>query len=82
MENHLFPQHKESAVKEPTAVETLADEYPLKTGTVIEQNRYLYLERTDYGEIFYDEVPIYEGIHMSINIISQSTDHWTACEGP
>ena len=69
-------------MKELTAAEALADEHPLKTGTVIKQNHYLYLERADDGEIFYDEVPIYEDIDRSINIIAQSTDHWTACEGP
>ena len=69
-------------MKEPTAVEALADEHPLKKGTVIEQNHYLYLERADDREIFYDVVSIHEDIDRSINIFAQSTNHWTACEGP
>ena len=66
---------------EPTAPEALADKHPLKTGAVIEQNKCLYIERADDGEIFYDEVPIYEDFNKSINIVAQSTDHWTACKG-
>ena len=78
----FVPQHKESVVEEPTAAEALADEHLLKTGTIIKQNHYLYLERADDGEIFYDEIIIHEDIDSSINIIAQSTDHCTACKGP
>ena len=44
--------------------ENFSDTYPLKTGTVIEQNESLYLEREDsVGEIFYKEVPLYQDVH-------------------
>ena len=45
------------------------DNHPLKTGIVIERSNFLYLEREDEdGNIFYDEVPLYQDVERSIHI--------------
>ena len=46
----------------------------MKTGTIIDQNNCLYLERTEDEEIFYEEVSIYDNINRSVEPISQITD--------
>ena len=48
------------------------DDHPLKTGIVIERSDYLYLEREDEdGNIFYDEVPLYQDVERSIQLIAK-----------
>ena len=43
------------------------DDHPPKTGIVIERSDYLYLEREDKdGNIFYDEVPLYQDVELSL----------------
>ena len=54
------------------------DNHPLKTGIVIERSDYLYLEREDEdGNIFYDEVPLYQDVERSIQLIAKSVQHWS-----
>ena len=54
------------------------DDHPLKTGIVIERSDYLYLEREDEdGNIFYDEVPLYQDVERSIQLIAKSVQHWS-----
>ena len=53
-------------------------DHPLKTGIVIERSDYLYLEREDEdGNIFYDEVPLYQDVERSIQLIAKSVQHWS-----
>ena len=53
------------------------DNHPLKTGIVIERSDFLYLEREDEdGNIFYDEVPLYQDVERSIQLIAKSVQHW------
>ena len=66
--------------KPSNLLSTVADQHPNKTGTVIEQDNCLYLERNNNGEISYDSVPLYEDIDHSLRLIAQSTEHWTACK--
>lgn len=78
----FIPQHKVEATpltEDSEAV--IADNHPMKTGTIVEQNNCLYLERAEDGEIFYEEVPIYDDVDRSVMLISQSTNHWSACKG-
>ena len=54
------------------------DDHPLKTGIVIERSDFLYLEREDEdGNIFYDEVPLYQDVERSIQLIAKSVQHWS-----
>ena len=49
------------------------DDHPLKTGIVIERSDYLYLEQEhEDGNIFYDEVPLYQDVERSIQLIAKS----------
>ena len=68
--------------KQPTDNnENFSDNHPLKTSTVIERNDFLYLEREDTGgEIFYDEIPLYEDVQRSINLIKNSVQHWSGLQ--
>ena len=72
----FIPQHKTKATA-PTidSKSKIADDHPMKTGTIVEQNNCLYLERSEDREIFYEEVPIYDDVDRSIMLISQSTNH-------
>ena len=54
------------------------DDHPLKTGIVIERSDFLYLEREDKdGSIFYEEVPLYQDVERSIQLIAKSVQHWS-----
>ena len=54
------------------------DNHPLKTGIVIERSDFLYLEREDEdGNIFYEEVPLYQDVERSIQLIAKSVQHWS-----
>ena len=59
--------------------EILSDAHPLKTGTVIEKDGFLYLEREDRdGKIFYEEIPLYQDAQRLIDLIANSVQHWSA----
>ena len=57
----------------------VTDTHPQRTGTIIERDGYLYLERNDHGDISYDTVPLYDNVDRTVNLINQSTEYWSTC---
>ena len=49
-------------------------------GIFIKQNDSLYLKWDNNDRLFYDEVPIYTDIARALRLISESSEHWKACE--
>jgi hypothetical protein len=55
------------------------DPHPFRTGTIIEENGFLFKEREMDGLIFYDSLQVLDDPNKTLDIISDSNQHWTTC---
>jgi hypothetical protein len=57
------------------------DPHPIRTGTIIEENGFLFKEREMDGLIFYDSLQVPDDPNKTLDIISDSDQYWTTCSG-
>jgi hypothetical protein len=55
------------------------DPHPFRTGTIIEENGFLFKEREMDGLIFYDSLQVLDDPNKTLDIISDSDQYWTTC---
>jgi hypothetical protein len=73
--------------KEPDTVEDNevrffpTDPHSFRTGTIIEENGYLFKEREMDGLIFYDSLEVLGYPDKTLGIIKDSDQYWTTCSG-
>jgi hypothetical protein len=71
--------------KEPDTVEVNkvelfpTDPHPFRTGTIIEENWFLFKEREMDGLIFYDSLEVLDDPDKTLDIIKDSDQYWTTC---
>jgi hypothetical protein len=67
---------------EDTEVEFFpTDPHPFCTGTIIEENGFLFKEREMDGLIFYDSLEVLDVPDKTFDIIKDSDQYWTTCSG-
>jgi hypothetical protein len=57
------------------------DPHPFRTGTIIEENGFLFKEREMDGLIFYDSLEVLDNPGKTLDIITDSDQYWTTCSG-
>jgi hypothetical protein len=73
--------------KEPDTMEDNAvkffptDPHPFRTGTIVEENGFLFKEREMDGLIFYDSLEVLVNPDKTLDIIKDSDQYWTTCSG-
>jgi hypothetical protein len=73
--------------KEPDTIEDNeveffpTDPHPFRTGTIIEENGFLFKEREMDGLIFYDSLEVLDDPGKTLDIIKDSYQYWTTCSG-
>jgi hypothetical protein len=55
--------------------------HPFRTGTIIEENGFLFKEREMDGLIFYDSLEVLDDTDKTLDIIKDSGQYWTTCSG-
>jgi hypothetical protein len=55
------------------------DPHPFCTGTIIEENGFLFKGREMDGLIFYDSLEVLDDPDKSLDIIKDSDQYWTTC---
>jgi hypothetical protein len=53
--------------------------HPFRTGTIIEENGFLFKEREMDGLIFYDSLQVLDDPNKTLDIINESDQYWTTC---
>jgi hypothetical protein len=73
--------------KEPDTIEDNkveffpTDPHPFCTGTIIEENGFLFKEREMNGLIYYDSLEVLDDPDKTLDIIKDSDQYWTTCSG-
>jgi hypothetical protein len=57
------------------------DPHPFRTGTIIEENGFLFKEREMDGLIFYDSLEVLNDPDKTLDIIKDNDQYWTTCSG-
>jgi hypothetical protein len=57
------------------------DPHLFRTGTIIEENGFLFKERERDGLIFYDSLEVLNDPDKTLDIIKDSDQYWTTCSG-
>jgi hypothetical protein len=57
------------------------DLHPFRTGTIIEENGFLFKEREMGGLIFYDSLEVLDDPDKTLDIFKDSDQYWTTCSG-
>ena len=57
------------------------DPHPYRTGTIIEENGFLFKEREMDGLIFYDSLEVLDDPNKTLDIIKDSNQYWTTFSG-
>jgi hypothetical protein len=74
--------NKEPDMVEDNEVEFFpTDPHPFRTGTIIEENGFLFKERGMDGLIFYDSLEVLDDPDKTLDIIKDSDQYWTICSG-
>jgi hypothetical protein len=55
------------------------DPHPFRTGTIIEENGFLFKEREMDRLIFYDSLQVLDDPNKTLDIINKSDQYWTTC---
>jgi hypothetical protein len=53
--------------------------HPFRTGTIIEENGFLFKGREMDGLIFYDSLQVLDDPSKTLDIINESDQYWTTC---
>jgi hypothetical protein len=73
---------REPATIEDNEVEFFpTDPHPFRTGTIIEENGFLFKEREKNGLIFYGSLEVLDDPDKTLDIIKDSEQYWTTCSG-
>jgi hypothetical protein len=57
------------------------DPHSFRSGTIIEENGFLFKEREMDGLIFYDSLEVLDDPDRTFDIIKDSDQYWTTCSG-
>jgi hypothetical protein len=55
------------------------DPHPFRTGTIIEENGFLFKEREMDGLVFYNSLQVLDDLNKTLDIINESDQYWTTC---
>jgi hypothetical protein len=55
------------------------DPHPFRTGTIFEENGFLFKEREMDGLIFYDSLQVLDDPNKTLDIINKRDQYWTTC---
>jgi hypothetical protein len=55
------------------------DPHPFRTGTIIEENGFLFKEREMDGLIFFDSLQVLDDRNKTLDIIKESGQYWATC---
>ena len=58
---------------------TFVDINPDSTGTIVEQDGVLYMERQLGDDVYYQPLDVYENPNKTIDFISEGSQYWTLC---
>lgn len=93
MKNTPFAEHADDPfipfVETVTIPETLSDEeqffptglHPFRTGTIIQENGFLFKEREIDRLLFYDSLQVLDDLKKTLDIIKERDQYWTTCPG-
>jgi hypothetical protein len=75
----IFNQQEPSTIVDNEVEFFPTDPHPFRTGTIIEENGFLFKEREMDGLIFYDSLQVLDDSNKTLDNISDSNQYRTAC---